>query len=1122
MSLLLFANYENTRNSSIFYRLTSNTPYTFTLKLSETDSTISNSYIAEYSIDDDSNRILFSDDLTAFISLTAATPHVRTISVTAFNDQDFTLTSILNLSAVFVTKFLSANYIAYPQGFLNPYAPKYRYNTMDPSRYPTEDSYLVDLSANNRSNSFYGEGLTESVGLSTNTLYTDCSAIWKVGPYSVTTKTRTASALIHTTSDTTAVYPTSLQLYNNTFVQNGPTVAYFEVLSGTPSYYPFYSSSVNVDGTQKTSGGTFSKSLSVLKYPEARSTDFAFNAPLTGTVDLPLDSSAKIFTSSLVSLPFDNSLFSQVFYGSYWSINATANPQGINPDWFLTTSLLSSSIQNFRFQLGYYNQNNIDNVLLRASVGYPTSLNFEVSAIKIIQSPPRAGSDRFGSSWQAKSQYVPFQATAVISPLPVTNLYVTNYYNLTGTNVYFTNVWSGSSSRAEPLNTVVQFDTLSSSPLADGLSGEFQLSANNIGVSVLSAVTTFRDANNDEYSTKYSAPGVFECVGSYDDVETNHFKSEISPLLLTNNTAPRLTPNEWVTEDNVNSIIDKFSVAIEELDQYSSLYSLSSTKVTGRLKQTYYTTRYTTVYTISTYDIPDGSILSFVDDTPITTFEIPLSSLTTFTTTTSLCAFNEFSRTYAEILPGLEYEWVSSSVSPIEFDNWPIPSSDASLFYKGFVVLPKSNQIVVGYSDHINLTNNTYTSPIVTTEIAIDEIFSFQNIQAIGTTSQDYVVVLDSAFPRVSVYTIANNKFSLFTTWGRFGYQTSDQGLNKPRDLHIDQLDLVWVADTGNNCIKKFTINGKNLLKITHEYLEQNPPLSVCVDSEQNIHVLTSNGIFVFDSKGVYIFQYTLPDNISGPVKINTSYNRESIYITHSAGVIKYFRTGVIYQYLFHNQIYRDINNIPQTLEGYNSIFQDEHRNVYITVKDQVVRIADLMKLKRYKAQSIKELLWTADQLHVHKEEYVQPWVYLKSFHRMWDNIELFRNSLLYNIYGRRLYTERVYDKSQLIIGQNEIVSNAVINRICNQLWTNLRTIINYFDPNYVAVAPTPVSDLILVPTPTPTITLTEGPTLTPTPTPTLTPTGTPPADGIVQINDPSVYFVSDTGVYMVSGAKIV
>jgi hypothetical protein len=40
------------------------------------------------------------------------------------------------------------------------------------------------------------------------------------------------------------------------------------------------------------------------------------------------------------------------------------------------------------------------------------------------------------------------------------------------------------------------------------------------------------------------------------------------------------------------------------------------------------------------------------------------------------------------------------------------------------------------------------------------------------------------------------------------------------------------------------------------------------------------------------------------------------------------------------------------------------------------------------------------------------------------------------------------YLKEDLIIGQNEIVTNAVINRLAEQLWTNMQSLINYFDPD--------------------------------------------------------------------------
>jgi len=56
--------------------------------------------------------------------------------------------------------------------------------------------------------------------------------------------------------------------------------------------------------------------------------------------------------------------------------------------------------------------------------------------------------------------------------------------------------------------------------------------------------------------------------------------------------------------------------------------------------------------------------------------------------------------------------------------------------------------------------------------------------------------------------------------------------------------------------------------------------------------------------------------------------------------------------------------------------------------------------------------------------------------------------SLFYDLDGCKSYTKPTYMKNDLIIGQNEIVTNAVINRIAEQLWTNLKPLINYFDPN--------------------------------------------------------------------------
>jgi len=1091
----------------------------------EDDNRVKHSYFAQYTLSSNlTGLVAFDQNLTARITLSAQTPGAQVISVTAFNDQDFTAAiTVLQMSAVFVPYFLSADYIVYPQGFVTIDSPKYRYSTS--GQYASEDEYLVDLNTYGTGigNAFYGEGHTEAIGLSAKTLNTGCSASWTVGPYNVVTNSRTTSAAVFSESKVAAVYPTSLQIFNNTFVQNGPVVAYYESLSGIPCYYPFYSSSIAASGGDTPNNTTFHKSLSVLTYPQPTRSNYTFvtTPSISGNViSLPLDSSRQLFTAFFDHPVYDNSLFVQQYDGSVWNVNATANPAGVNPDWSLTTVKLSSSVKNFKFQLSYSDQYNIDNVFLRASAGYQTNLNLQVSGYKIISLQNFPGqSNRLTPSrdWIPRYQIIPFTTSTSILPLPVTNLYVANYYNLTGTNVLFTNVWSNSSTQATPASTTILYRDLSSAPLSGGQSDTFFFKVSDLGMVDLSATTTFIDSSYNSYTKTYHAPGIFEVVEAFDDIETQHYRSEISPLVLIYNTAPRLTPNEWVTNDNVNNLIDKFTVAINELDQYTSLYTLSTTKQTGRLEQRYMQTGYTSSLTLSAYTLPDGSITTYGYNIPIDTFGTQLSSLSAITTfgssLTATVSFPIFEFITVPVLPGLEYKWVTPFIDPNSYYNWPVPSLSSSLYYRGLIVLPKSKKIVTGYQNYINLINNSYASRVLSTANSIDDIFEFQNIQSVQATSQDYVVVLDSAFPRVSVYTINNDQFSLFTTWGNFGYASSKLGFNKPQDLHIDQQDLIWVADTGNNCIKKFTINGKNLLVIIHEYLNINAPISVCVDSQQHVHALTKGGVFVFDSEGTYLFDYSLPAEIQGASKINTSYNRESIYIVHNTGVIKYFRTGVIYQYTVDKLSLND----GTTLQGFASIHQDQYRNLYITAKDQVIRIADLMKLNRHRAQTIEQLLWVSNELYEHKEEYVQPWVYLKSFHRLWDNIELFRNSLFYNETTRGSYVPPTYAKSELVIGQNEIVTNAVINRICDQLWTNLRSIISFFN-----VVNVPFVPVVITPKPTETPTPTITPTVTPTVTPT--PTGTLPADGIVDINDNSIYMVdmNDTTTYLVSGAKII
>jgi hypothetical protein len=227
-------------------------------------------------------------------------------------------------------------------------------------------------------------------------------------------------------------------------------------------------------------------------------------------------------------------------------------------------------------------------------------------------------------------------------------------------------------------------------------------------------------------------------------------------------------------------------------------------------------------------------------------------------------------------------------------------------------------------------------------------------------------------------------------------------------------------------------------------------------------------------------------------IKINTNYNRELIYVTYYNGILKFCRNGAFFQHVVENypctteckkwtwkdnvygvdaavtwkNVYcKNINDLgayswsnvsalckksdcSALLQKFSNIVHDRYRNIYVTLNNTILKIIDRMTIDEVSYEAYAQnSLWSTDSILIDKEEYVQPWVYLKSFHRLWDNIELFRNSLFYEIEGCKSFSLPIYSKEDLKLGQNEIVTNATINRLSEQLWTNLQSIAKYFDP---------------------------------------------------------------------------
>jgi hypothetical protein len=161
MALELFANFERTSNSSIFYRAVSSTPYFFpvTFQLNDlADSsffTTSANYLAAYSFNQQP-YIQFTTSFTlASTFRVPSLPSTYSFAVRVSSASTKQLLSTFEISAAFVSSFLSAsNFVAYPSGyFIDAYTRTY----LEP----------INIYSSSPGMAFYGEGHTEYFYLST-------------------------------------------------------------------------------------------------------------------------------------------------------------------------------------------------------------------------------------------------------------------------------------------------------------------------------------------------------------------------------------------------------------------------------------------------------------------------------------------------------------------------------------------------------------------------------------------------------------------------------------------------------------------------------------------------------------------------------------------------------------------------------------------------------------------------------------------------------------------------------------------------------------------------------------------------------------------------------------------
>lgn len=729
--------------------------------------------------------------------------------------------------------------------------------------------------------------------------------------------------------------------------------------------------------------------------------------------------------------------------------------------------------------------------IIRSTVSVYTPTDVAVYAKQSITCHISASNVPANNQWIPRTTTLTAISTSKVLTSPEIRLYTPNKYILTGTEVKFENFITQlpviSTIRIDYGNGVIDTYT------GNSINSQFFTTSGYNTLGFKTITVTVNTGFEQLPSVTTVLKNALFVNNQYDTVLPTEYQTDKEPISLPWPKQPQIGSNDWVNENNINSCFKKFYDNLEYLKTRGQTYKStfdefygylgvplpSAVNPAGCIAWTWedldplntslpYNVTWKDVY-FTGNEVSNGSQVAcgrWIQHVRNVNNQLPTcyglheidwnwrslkqaNSLTLITWKNSKCD-QEFSKKwYYE--PGKVASFIICDEG-----NWNVNLPNLDRYYPVIAnnyiqqrciyngIASKNNILYTAQKTQIKLLSSDYTASYFSARSTFDRVREFTDLKNICLDSSNKIFVLDGLQAQVAVFTYEPNgigdNWQLFTNWGGFGGRGSNTKFFLPNDIHIDQLDNVWVTDTGNNCVKHFSNTGTWIQTITDSILLSSSIFSTAVDSQQKVHILTDKEIRVYTYQGEFEFSYSYKNyTTSNPKKINTSFNREILYIACESEVVKFFRNGVFAGNIV--QISDNISNIT-------SIYHDEFRNLLITTNDKILKYVDTMSLIRY-IGALPTTYWPLSDLYIHQDEYVQNWVYTKAFQKLWDNIEIFKNSLVYSTTDKcKQYKPSLYGKEKMIVGQNEIVTSTVINRILGYLWENFYAIVEYFDPN--------------------------------------------------------------------------
>ena len=1125
-----------TSQNTVFYKLTSGSPYTVTItpySYTVNLSTNTPAFNSWYTLN---NIITPYSDLSS-ISFNITSPSICCVSVFL---STVSQTVSATMSATFVPYFLSVgSFELFPTLYFDSNANQ---GTLTPSNYRNNTTGVL----------FYGEGHTETINLTAlSALKGGQSYIWYVGnniqsfiptqsteTYSTVNITSTGSNIIVGNINTV---PVGLKIIDSLFVASSP-IFYRDDITNKKTYYSHYISTIDPDNNEYATNTNTFGSIQIVPYDNDINYTFSSGVATNSYITLPLTQNlsgnytSQIFNASLNfylsgqsanacygiyntvwnwnSLDINNPV--NVFTGKPSSWNDTACVTGLYPKTWnvqLSSGVKYSPISKQLSSTSWI----VDNINWKTSVltiltpnvsqtfsyplDYSTTLTdiytadpnnitvIDISAISLI----KCNINNSPFDWIPRIVTINSLDYFNINPLQNVKLYTPNKYVSYGNSnsIYYELITNSST------NIIIN----------DGENGNIDLSGSNIyyanynkigNHNVSISATSIIGTQILEFNNVVTVLKEYEPINILED----EFRTINSPLEIPYSQTPYIAPNEWIVEDNINSIITKMYdnlnylnirslVLSNDIEYYGWLGSLGSQYFTCNNYKTWTQLMCNNPKSIqnrwSDFYCSDGILtngrLSACAQyetliTPIAQstqnclglYCIPWSWINLKSSTQNNVTWKQTKSTNT-----LAKKWSNDGlcISPtnipiitqtcldigqwnvnIQNSNSPVIDNTYNMIRCGFNItnpcvytgmVSKNNLIYSILSTQLMVLSSDYTGTIIpqATKTYYSSFSSFVDLKGIAIDSIGKIYLLDRTLGKVIGLKFdlnyINDPWYTTTIWGGIGGINSNSKFYNPNDIHIDKNDNVYITDMGNNCIKQFTNNGIWMSTIIDTEFIINPPISVTVDSDNNLHVLTNKEVRIY-TNGKYIISYNFSSYTSqSPVKIDCNYIRNCIYITFKTQVIKFFKNGVFSGYV--------LDGNKSCVENLVSTYQDEYRNLLITDGDKIIKFVDLLVQTKTNS-NLPISYWNINDMLINKNEYVQNWVYNKTLQKVWDNIEIFRGTLIFNNSKCKNVSTYIHPKSSIFIGQNEIVTNTVVNRLVGYLWDNFNTLIPFFDPN--------------------------------------------------------------------------